>query len=376
MKTHSALLLLFLLSFNQINAQSFPWQQPLNIAWSTDGINFNTPTTFQDSSGVPSVVRWKGDTLVTAFQWFRQPNPSSTWDRVAVKFSFDNGASWTIPTPIIITGMPSGYQRPFDPTLISIGGDSLRIYFSSSATPPVSLDSTVDTYSAVSTDGINFTFEANPRVDVLNNRVIDPAVIYFKTGYHYASPIGSPQQGAYHYVSPDGISFTPVSNINSDNSHNWTGNYMVNDTSELRFYGAGSTGIWYNHSANGGVWNGYVNTNLQGGDPTVLRVDSNNYLMIFVGAPYATGTIEISNQDADFYIYPNPTADIVNVSCKKESLNENAFHLYTIRGELIATFEANEITGTTMHLRIDISAFERGVYMLKHNGRITQIIKR
>jgi hypothetical protein len=101
----------------------------LNIAWSTDGINFNTPTTFQDSSGVPSVVRWKGDTLVTAFQWFRQPNPSSTWDRVAVKFSFDNGASWTIPTPIIITGMPSGYQRPFDPTLISIGGDSLRMLF-------------------------------------------------------------------------------------------------------------------------------------------------------------------------------------------------------------------------------------------------------
>lgn len=375
MKIHSALLLLFLFSFNQTNAQSFPWQQPLKIAWSSDGINFNTPTTFQDSSGVPSVIRWKGDTLITAFQWFRQPNPSPTWDRVAVKFSFDNGVSWTSPTPITISGMPGGYQRPFDPTLVAIGGDSLRIYFSSSATPPATLDSTIDTYSAISTDGINYTFELNPRVDVLNNRVIDPAVIYFKTGYHYASPIGTPQQGAYHYVSPDGINFTAVPNINSDNSHNWTGNYMINDSSELRFYGAGSAGIWYNYSANGGVWSGYVNTNLQGGDPTVLRVDSNNYLMIFVGAPYSTGIGETSNPEEDFYVYPNPSADIINVYCKSNSAFENTFYLHNIHGELIAILEANESIGSTLHLTIDLHPFEKGVYILKNNNRSTPIIK-
>ena len=59
-----------------LSAQGFPWERPLLIAWSADGITFDPPTSFQDSSGVPSVVRWKGDTLIATFQWFRQPNPS------------------------------------------------------------------------------------------------------------------------------------------------------------------------------------------------------------------------------------------------------------------------------------------------------------
>ncbi len=156
-----------------------PWNNPLYIAWSSDGITFNTPTVFQDSSGVPSVIKWKGDTLVAVFQWFRQPNPSPTWDRVAVKFSYDNGLSWTQPTPIVINGLPANYQRPFDPTLTVFNSDSLRLYFSSSnGTPMGGLDSTVNTYSAKSSDGINFYFESGERVDQPSNRVIDPAIIF------------------------------------------------------------------------------------------------------------------------------------------------------------------------------------------------------
>jgi Secretion system C-terminal sorting domain len=375
MKSLINLLILSLLGNLQSIAQTFPWQQPLNIAWSTDGITFNTPSVFQDSAGVPSVIRWKGDTLIATFQWFRQPNPSPTWDRVAVKFSYDNGLNWTTPTPITISGMPSGYQRPFDPTLIAMGNDSVRIYFSSSATMPAVLDSTIDTHSAVSTDGVNYTFELNPRVNVLNNRVIDPAVIYFKSSYHYSSPIGSPQQGSYHYVSPDGVNFTAVPNIPSDNFHNWTGNFMVKDTSELRFYGAGSAGIWYNHSSNAGVWNGYVNTNIQGGDPTVLRVDTNNYLMIFVGAPYPTAINENSNLDDSFYIYPNPTKDLVNIHFKETITSETILQLYDISGKRISTFPVHENDGITKSTTINLEQFESNVYLLNVNGKTSRIIK-
>src|ERR1043165_9177664 len=90
--------------------QGQPWNNPLKMAWSADGITFGTPAIFQDSSGVPSVIKWKGDTLIAAFQWFRQPNPSLSWDRVAVKFSYGNGMHWTQPTPIIVSGLPTGYQ--------------------------------------------------------------------------------------------------------------------------------------------------------------------------------------------------------------------------------------------------------------------------
>ncbi|HMC98771.1 MAG TPA: hypothetical protein VKH37_01415, partial [Ferruginibacter sp.] len=45
-----------------------PWKNPIMIARSNDGKIFNTPTIFQDSSGVPCVVRWKSDTLIATFQ--------------------------------------------------------------------------------------------------------------------------------------------------------------------------------------------------------------------------------------------------------------------------------------------------------------------
>ncbi|MBL8001791.1 MAG: T9SS type A sorting domain-containing protein [Flavobacteriales bacterium] len=300
--------LLAAMSTASLLAQTPPWENPLMMAWSADGVTFDPPALFQDSAGVPSVARWRGDTLACVFQWFRQPQPSPTWDRVAVKFSYDAGSSWTEPTPIVINGLPPNYQRPFDPTLAVLGGDSLRIYFSSSEGMPMNLDSTVNTYSAVSTDGIHYTFEPGARVDVVDNRVIDPAVIHFGPGWHYASPVGAPQAGAYHYVSPDGITFNAVPTIPSDAQHNWTGNYVVADANDLRFYGSGQNGIWYNSSPNGGQWNGFVSTNVMGGDPTVVRVDSASWLMVYVGPPYATNVAERSLTGA-LQVFPVPASD-------------------------------------------------------------------
>jgi len=130
---------------------------------------------------------------------------------VAVKFSYDHGLIWTQPTPIILNGLPAGYQRLFDPTLTVFSNDSIRIYYSSSSGfPSGGLDSTVNTYSAKSVDGIHYEFKPGPRVDELSGRVIDPVFIHFITGWHYMSPVGAPQQGTYHYVSPDGLTFNPV----------------------------------------------------------------------------------------------------------------------------------------------------------------------
>ncbi len=113
------LLPLFVLLFTSAlaKAQSPPWQNPLRMALSSDGKTFDAPTIFQDSSGVPCVIRWKGDTLICAFQWFRLPQNTPSWDRVAVKFSYDGGLSWTAPTPIVVNGLPANYQRPFDPAV-------------------------------------------------------------------------------------------------------------------------------------------------------------------------------------------------------------------------------------------------------------------
>ena len=357
MMKHIALVLAFLIvAGSVVRGQGLPWEQPLMIASSTDGVTFDTPTIFQDSAGVPSVIRWKGDTLVAAFQWFRQPNPSPSWDRVAVKFSYDSGTSWTDPTPIVVNGLPPGYQRPFDPALALLGGDSLRIYFSSSDGPPMGgLDSTVNTYSAAGTDGIHFTFEPEPRVDEINNRVIDPSVIFFGPGWHYVSPIGAPQEGAYHYLSPNGIDFTQVPAIPSDMQHNWTGNYMVDSPTELRFYGCGGT-IWYNSSPNGGLWNGYVNTNLHGGDPSVVHVGEGNYLIVFVGQPINT-VIEGPRSIAEGpLVQPIPASDVLRITWPGE--RSTAYRILSSTGDLV-------LHGGVMDATIETRMLRAGVYVLE-----------
>ena len=66
------ILSLLVLFYMDCNSQGRPpWESPLKMAWSNDGTNFGNATIFQDSSGVPSIIKWKGDTLVCAFQWFR-----------------------------------------------------------------------------------------------------------------------------------------------------------------------------------------------------------------------------------------------------------------------------------------------------------------
>lgn len=353
--------LILFCSFNVgVSAQNFPWQNALKMATSTDGITFTTSGIFQDSSGVPSVIRWKGDTLICAFQWFRAPTGSGTWDKVAVKFSYNNGISWTQPTPIVVNGLPANYQRPFDPTLLKINNDSLRIYFSSSdGTPFMGLDSTVNTYSAKSNDGITYTFENNARVDEISNRVIDPAVVHFNNAFHYISPIGSPQEGAYHYVSPDGLNFTKVPDIPSDNNHNWTGNYLPEDSTTLRFYGAGGQGIWFNSSSNGGVWNGYTPTNIQGGDPTVIKLTAGNYLLIYVGMPNSTGFADDGKEKNLIAIYPNPAQNFIQLVAQNQAIG-SCYSIYDMAGKLHCTGKI-----TSLQQKIAIEYLASGLYILK-----------
>ena len=262
------------------------------LAHSANGISFTPAVIFQDSSGVPSVVRWKSDTLVCVFQWFRQPINSLTWDRVAVKYSYDGGSTWTQPEPVLFDSIPATYQRPFDPTLAVLSDGRLRMYFSSSDGMPIGNDSIINTYSAISTDGMHFRFEPGARADEPSKRLIDPAVIFFNSQWQYLSPAGAPQEGAFHYISTDGLSFTKISDISSDSIHNWTGNFLVLDSlQQLRFYGCGQGLIWFNSSGDGMNWIGYVNTNIAGGDPAICRNLTGDYILIFVNASNTTGIV-------------------------------------------------------------------------------------
>src|SRR6185369_6873644 len=167
--THlKALALLFIISAFPavLTAQNQgPWNNALMIAFSQDGTNFNNAKVFQDSSGVPSLARNLSGELVAAFQWFPSPLHGLHWDSVAVKFSTDNGITWTKPSAIIISGFPTNYQRPFDPAITVTDDGKYRLYYSSGVKGSGGLTGEVNTYSALSSDGIHYTFDANARMD-------------------------------------------------------------------------------------------------------------------------------------------------------------------------------------------------------------------
>lgn len=356
-------LTLFLLMASALLAQ--PWATGLRIARSTDGTQLDQPRPFQDSCGVPSAVQWHGDTIVCVFQWARAPEGSPTWDRVAVKFSYDGGETWTEPVPVNFTGFPDGFQRPFDPTLTVLSDNSLRMYFSGSLImPPPGQDSLINTYSAHSTDGLTFTYEPGARVDHPTQRVIDPAVAFFNNAWHYESPIGAPQDGAFHFISPDGLTFTQVPNIPSDPGHNWTGNYLVDSDSELRFYGTGPQ-MWYKSSANGGEWGGYVSCGIPGADPTVVKLGIGRYVAIFVG-PLLTDSEElpIIPQDFSLSVFPNPFNASTRISLAlPPHIHSADLRIHNLLGQELLREELRAPNGQAVMI-FDGATFTTGIYLI------------
>ena len=353
--------LLFVAENSSIRAQGPPWNNPLRCARSADGKTFGASSVFQDSAGVPSVLRLRGDTLLAVFQWFREPRLGPTWDRVAAKFSFDAGISWTSPEPIVIENFPSSLQRPFDPTVVLLSNDSLRLFFSSSDGMPMAGDSIINTYSAVSADGLHYRFESGARVDVSTRRVIDPAVVRFGPGWHFIAPIGAPQEGAYHFVSPDCYTFTPVATVPSDNTHNWTGNFCPVSASELRFYGSGPT-IWYSSSPNGGEWSPYVSTNLYGGDPSAVLLPDSSFFIVYVGQPYSTDIAPTDVNDLPTYHFDEGS---LTVTFSDRTLRSVTFHIYNALGQCVASQVCN-----ATHNTIPLPSLPAGLYFVCVDGSV------
>lgn len=254
-----------------------PWDGVIQMATSTDGLNFQKGDVLFEQSGVPNLLRLNDGTLILTYQYFSSES-EDLFDVIAYSVSNDEGETWSDTKPMTLVGLPMGLdsrKHPMDPTLVQLSDGRLRLYFTYHAQG----NKTAALYAATAPDDqIDSTFqvETTPALMTSSN-LLDPAVVYFDGVWHHYTWQDSGDDN-YHSTSTDGASFTLQDNINLP--MDFLGQVITTDAG-LRFYGTGKGGVVSAVSTNGSDWTMESGQRIQGADPAVQRLADGSYLMVY-----------------------------------------------------------------------------------------------
>ena len=263
-----------------------------------------------ERAGVPTIARLKDGRLIAAHQHFPQNDPAN-FDKVAARFSSDEGKTWTDPQVIRLTGLPEGMRFPFDPTLVPLPDGRVRLYFTSLRGRRFDEDLPA-IYSAVSDDGVHYTFEPGRRFGVAGRLVIDCAVVLHQGVFHLYAPDngagrgpgarpgeepagGRPREGVgYHATSRDGLDFVQADDVRIDGHCRWLGGAQ-SDGKVITFYGTGDPGVpapggrrgslWVATSEDGQSWRLASSPAISGGDPGAVATRDGGLVVVITGGP-------------------------------------------------------------------------------------------
>jgi hypothetical protein len=263
--------------------------------------------------GVATLTRMKDGRLIAAHQYFPEKDEVN-FDKVAVRFSADEGRTWTPPQVIQLAGLPEGMRFPFDPTLVALPDGRLRLYFTSLQGRRFEEDVPA-ICSAISADGIHYTFEPGVRFGIAGRPVIDCAVVMHQGVFHLYSPDNGaqlepggqpgnrppaavPQAGrGYHATSKDGLNFKRAEDVRIAGRWRWLGNAQ-SDGQTITFFGTAgpggpdppvagqpSSGIWAATSADGQSWKPLDLVPVPGADPGAVKTKEATWIIISTGPP-------------------------------------------------------------------------------------------
>jgi hypothetical protein len=251
-------------------------------------------------AGVSTLARLKDGRLAAAHQHFPADNDAD-FDKVAVRFSSDEGRTWTAPETIRLEGLPEGMRFPFDPTLVSLADGRVRLYFTSLKGRRFE-EHRPGIFSAVSSNAIDFVFEPGVRFAIEGRPVIDCAVALHRGVFHLFAPDngtainpGGPprdpgerpsESAGYHATSRDGLNFTRQPDVKLKGARNWLGNAQ-SDGDVLRFFGTGGPrGVWTALSTNGESWTLDERfASVPGADPGAVKLKDSSWLLSVTGPP-------------------------------------------------------------------------------------------
>jgi len=258
-----------------------PWNRDLEWSESADGLVFSKKGVFVERGGVPSLAKTEDGRLYAVFQWFPLSDRNS-FDQVAFMISLDQGRSWTRPGLIRVSGLTSPLFRVFDPTLAPLPGGGFRLYFSSERTSDLNPRGNRAIFSAVSDDGIHFTFEPGQRFGFEGGETFDCAVGFLGGFWHLYCPIPASEGWGYHAISTDGLNFDRQPDVFIPGQRDWLGNVLVTERG-IHFFGSGRQGGWAGFSSDGFRWTLASERTGLGGDPGVVVDEDGRYLAVGTG---------------------------------------------------------------------------------------------
>ena len=276
-------------------AASGPWNNELVVQRiAADGAVTKLATFAR--ADVSSMARLKDGRLALACQAF-PAGDAEHFNRVAVRFSGDEGRTWSEPTPIVVAKMDPVLAAPFDPAIVALPDGRVRLYFISYPTVHgVSANSAV--HSAISSDCIHYEFEPGERLAVPGRAVFDCAAALHAGVFHLVVPDngtpaeflarrknGEPQPGGngYHATSTDGLTFTRAADLPLPSPRDrWFGN-LLSDGMQLLFFGTGP-GPWPLASTDGMKWApSPTPIAMPGVDPSVVRLRDGSWMVVGTG---------------------------------------------------------------------------------------------
>lgn len=327
-----------------------PWDNDLQIAFSNDGTTFTGSTFLLDSADVPSIALLDDGTLMASFQWF-EGNPNG---KVATMTSSDNGLTWSSPTLVTFINQPSGLFKPVDPTIVNIGGGQTRMYFSIGEN--MITDSTLDVFSATSSDGLNYTFDSSVAAYSDSIEIIEPAVQNINGTWHCVYAIGHPWLGASHASSTNGLNFNMAAHINSDTAHSWIGNFM-DDGGLTRFYGSTPNEVWWASTSDGVSYGPYNATNIDGTNPAVTKLSNGTYVIVYVekNAP----PLSIHDGRIQANLFPNPSRTFFKIQTNAVLSNAKLIVFNALGQQVLVE---NNISGSTV--TVQRGNLENGIYLV------------
>ena len=252
-------------------------------------------------AGVATAARLGDGRLAVAHQHFPENNRED-FDKVAIRFSSDEGRSWSDAKVIRLKGLPDGMRFPFDPTLVPLPDGRVRLYFTSLRGRRFDED-TPAIFSAISENAVDYTFEPGMRFGVEGRAVIDCAVVLHRGVFHLFAPdngVGHPanperdgrsagerpREGVgYHATSKDGLKFERVTDVRVEGRRRWLGD-AKSDGETITFYGTGEGGVWTATSRDGAAWQlAAPISGVRAADPGTARLKDGSLLVVGTGPP-------------------------------------------------------------------------------------------